>query len=252
MFSRAMTTYITSLKQSASCNKLSLLKTAFAYAIFSSGLAFADTQQPPAIPRPHSSAMSIELKQSLSAWDKKQRVEAKECAKEVALIKAQDKQSPIEAEFVLSYEVLLETPTIYSVAVNLNVFCGGAYPNHLETGVAFDLTTGKLYEPLKLYAIARKGQFGYEFKSSIREKIRQRLIEKRGTVLKDDECMQVVRNDEIKFADDGIVALGQDGLHITYSGAHVVQACFAPVVLPYAELKDFLNKQEAARLHWRR
>jgi hypothetical protein len=234
--------------------KLSLRIISFVFALLCSGLAIAGTQQLPQIPpipRPKSAPISVVLQHSLSVWDKEQRNEAIECASEVAQIKAQDKLSPIEAEFDLSYDVLLEAPTVYSVTVNLNVFCGGAHPDHMETGVAFDLTTGKRYEPLNLYLIATKGEFGYEFRSSIRKMIRQRLIEKRGPSLKDDECIQVLNADDIKFADDGIVALGKDGLTITYSGAHVVQACFAPVVLPYSKLKGYLNKQEAARLRWR-
>ncbi len=227
-------------------------------ALFCFDLTLAGAQQPPyfpphlpRIPQPKSAPVSVALMRSLSAWDRQKRHEAQACVKQVATIKAQEKRLSIEPEFDLRYEVLLDTPALYSVAVNLNIFCGGAHPDHVEIGITFDRNTGKRYDPLKLYAIASKAQFAYVFRSSIREMIRQRLIEKRGTHLKDDECLQVLNDDDIEFADDGIVALGQKGLAITYSGAHVVQACFAPVVLPYSELKGFLNQQEAARLQWR-
>ncbi len=237
----------------ASIASVSLRIIAFAMVLFCSALALAGTQQLlhiPRIPQPKSAPVSAALMRSLSAWDKQKRFEAQECARQVAKIKAHEKRLSIEAEFDLRYEVLLDTPTLYSVAFSLNVFCGGAHPDHVERGIVFDLTTGKAYDPLKLYAIASKGQSGYEFCSSVREMIRQRLLEKRGPDLKDDECLQALKDDDIRYIDDGIVALGQKGLAITYSGAHVVQACFAPVVLPYFALKGFLNQQEAARLRW--
>ena len=213
-------------------------------------LAHAGLQQPPRIPPPKSLPISAVLKQSLAAWDVEKKNEARWCAKEVAQIKAHDKHSPLEAGFELHYEVLLDAPTVYSVAVNLNVYCGGPYPVHSETAVVFDLTTGKRYDPLKLYAIAKKGQYGDEFIPPIRTMIRQQLIQDRGVNTKDDECIQVLKDDDIKLVEDGIVAPAQKGLQIMYSGPHVVQGCYGSVLLPYAELKRYLNKQEAARLRW--
>lgn len=124
----------------------------------------------------------------------------------MAQSKAHDKHSVLEAGFDLRYEVLLDAPTVFSVALNLNVYCGRPYPAHSEAAVVFDLTTGKRYDPLRLYAIAKKGRYGYEFIPSTRAMIRQQLIQDRGVNTKDDVCIQVLKNDDIKLVEDGIVA----------------------------------------------
>lgn len=227
---------------------LQILLFAFAFHFFNQ--THAGVQQLPLIPIPKSFPLSAKLKQSLEVWNVEQKNKAKSCAKEVEKIKAHDNHSPLEAEFDLRYQVLLDTLTVYSVAVNLNIYCGGPYPAHSDTAVVFDLTTGKRYDPLKLYAIAKKGRYGYEFIPPIGVMIRQQLIQNRGVNSKDDECVQVLKNDEIKLIEDGIVAPSQKGLQIMYSGPHVVQSCYSSVVLPYNELKRYLIKQEASRLLW--
>jgi hypothetical protein len=116
--------------------------------------------------------------------------------------------------------------------------------------VVFDLTTGKRYDPLKLYAIAKNGRYGYEFIPPIRLMIRNQLIQNRGVNSKDNKCIQVLKNDDVKLIEDGIVAPDEKGLKIMYSGPHVVQSCYSSVLLPYGELKQYLNKQEAERLLW--
>jgi hypothetical protein len=245
-----MATHATPLCRAFSVNKVVLQILVFIFALHCFGLTYAGVQQLPPIPFPKSSPLSAALKQSLAAWDVEKKNEARSCAKEVAKIKAHNKHSPVEAGFDLRYEVLLDAPTVYSVAVNLNVYCGGPYPAHSETAVVFDLVTGKRYDPLKLYAIAKKGRYGVEFIPPIRAMIRQQLIQGRGVNTKDDECIQVLKNDDLQLVEDGIVAPRQKGLQIMYSGPHVVQACYGAVVLPYGELKQYLNKQEAARLRW--
>lgn len=245
-----MAIHSTPLCRAFSGYKLILRILVFVFAFHCFSQTHAGVPLLPLIPLPKSSSLSAVLKQSLAAWDVEQKNKARWCAKEVAKIKAHDKHSPLEAEFDLSYEILLDAPTVYSVAVNLNVYCGGPYPAHSDTAVVFDLTTGKRYDPLKLYAIAKKGRYGYEFIPPIRAMIRQQLIQDRGVNSKDDECIQVLKNDDIKLVEDGIVAPGQKGLQIMHSGPHVVQSCYGSVLLPYGELKRYLNKQEAARLRW--
>jgi hypothetical protein len=84
----------------------------------------------------------------------------------------------------------------------------------------------------------------------MRDIVRKKLIAERGAPQKDDECIQVLKDDDFRFAENGFAAFRKEGLQINYSGPHVVRACYGPIVLPYAQLKRFLNKQEAARIKW--
>lgn len=169
---------------------------------------------------------------SLAVWDKKQAQLAKECAKDVAKIRAHEKNSPNAVEFNLRYEVLLDYSQIYAVARLLNIDCGGAYSAFAENTVTFDLTTGKRYDPLNLYAISRRGRYCMEFRPAIRKIIQEALIAERKPIEKDT------------------IGLGAQGLHVMYAGTHVVQACYGNVVLPYERLQKFLNTKETQRIHW--
>ncbi len=202
------------------------------------------------IPRPKALPVTSTLASSLATWDKEQAQLAKECAKDVAQIKAREKNAPIAVEFNLRYEVLLDSSQIYTVARLLNIYCGGPYPTFAENAVVFDLTTGKRYDPLKLYAISRRGRHGPEFRPAIQKMIREALISKRTPIKKDDDCIPVLLQDDIQMIDKDTIGLGTQGLHVMYAGAHVVQACYGDVVLPYERLKKFLNIQEAKRIHW--
>lgn len=202
------------------------------------------------IPRPQALPVTSTLTRSLAAWDKEQAQLAKECAKDVAQIKAREKNSPISVEFNLRYEVLLDSSRIYTVASLLNIYCGGPYPAFVENAVVFDLTTGKRYDPLKLYAISLRGRYGAEFRPAIRKMVREALIAERKPIEKDDDCIPVLQQDEIQMIEKDTIGLGAQGLHVMYAGAHVVQACYGNVVLPYERLQKFLNTKEAKRIHW--
>ena len=216
--------------------------------------AMAEAIHVPSIPRPQSApaskAIAKTLAKSLAAWDKQQLAMAKDCAKDVARVNAREKGHTLVAEFELRYEVLLDTPQIYSLAQWLNINCIGPYPAFAENAVVFDMATGQRYSPLRLYAITRKGPYGAEFRPEIRTLIRQALIAERKPIDKDDECIQVLKSDEIRLLEDDTLGLGAQGLHVMYAGSHAVQACYGEVVLPYARLKKFLNTQEAKRIHW--
>lgn len=223
------------------------LLAALAWVHFTS--AMADAMHVPSIPRPKSAPVSKALADTLAKWDRQQFAQANDCAKEVTQVNAREKTTLV-AEFELRYEVLLDTPQIYSVGTRLNIHCIGPYPAFAENAVVFDMATGQRYKPLRLYAITRKGPYGAEFRPEIRTLIRQALIAERGPIDKDDECIQVLKRDEIRLLEEDTLGLGQKGLHVMYSGPHVVQACYGEVVLPYARLKKFLNTQEAKRIHW--
>lgn len=212
----------------------------------------AHAEQPtvPKIPRPRAIPASKTLASSLEAWDSKRRTEAKECAKDVASIKAQAKDHPGLYEYEIRYEVLLDSPEIFSVGSVLNIYCGGPHPSVDENAAVFDITTGKPYDPLRLYAIARHATYGSELLPSVRSLVRQRLLAHRRPFKKNDDCIGFIQRDEIKFIDKNTLALGAEGLHVMYTGPHAVQGCYGQVVLPYKSLKKYLQAKEAKRIRW--
>lgn len=213
------------------------------------GQALADISEPVPIPRPKSTLISVGLAQSLLDWDKEKVTEARNCSEDMKESFSGVSEGVV---FDLNYEVLLETHDVFSVVVNLNVYCGGAYPAHRETGVVFDVKTGQRYNLLGLYAIAQERPYGYEFLPEIRDMIRKELLAKRSFYSKNDDCIQVLKDDDIKVFDTDIVALDQKGLRVMYTGPHAVQACYEDIVLPYSRLKRYLNEQEATRINWQR
>lgn len=207
-----------------------------AWALVDFNFVLAEPLHVPSIPRPQSQPASTTM--------------AKECAKEVAGVNAREKSNTLVAEFELRYEVLLDTPQIYSLAQRLSIHCIGPYPAFAENALVFDMATGQHYNPLRLYAITRNGTDGAEFLPEIRTQIRQALIAGRQPTDQEDECIQVLKRDDIRLLEKDSLGLGAQGLHVMYSGPHAVQACYGDVVLPYARLKKFLNTQEAQRIHW--
>jgi hypothetical protein len=210
--------------------------------------------QPPTvakIPRPKAVPVSKTLAKSLAAWDKKRLQDAKDCAKDAAPIKAREKDRPGLYQYDVRYEVLLDSPEIFSVGSVLNIYCGGPYPSVSEIAAVFDVSAGKMYDPLKLYAIADGTDHGgSELLPSVRTLIRQNLLAQRKPIQKNDECIGVIEQDEIRFLDRDTLALGPKGLHVMYTGPHVVQGCYGPVVLPYASLKKYRQAKEAQRIRW--
>lgn len=194
--------------------------------------------------------MTPTLAKSLAAWDKERLQEAQDCANDVSSIKAQDKDHPGLYEYDIRYKVLLDSPEIYSVGSVLNIYCGGPHPAVDENAAVFDISTGKSYDPLRLYAIAHHATYGSELLPSVRSLIRQRLLAHRRPFKKDDDCIGFIQRDEIKFIDKNTLALGAEGLHVMYTGPHVVQGCYGPVVLPYASLKKYRQAKEAQRIRW--
>ena len=225
-----------------------------AWALIDFNPVLAETLHVPSIPRPQSqpasTAAAKTLSQSLAKRDRQQLAMARECAKDVAGVNAREKSNTLVAEFELRYEVLLDTPQIYSLVQRLNIHCIGPYPAFAENALVFDLATGQHYNPLRLYAITRNGPDGAEFLPEIRTLIRQALIAGRQPTDQKNECLRVLKRDDIRLLEKDTLGLGAQGLHVMYSGPHVVQACYGDVVLPYARLKKFLNTQEAQRIHW--
>jgi hypothetical protein len=212
--------------------------------------AHAQPPKVPHIPRPKAAPVSKALAKSLEAWDSKRREEAKDCAKDVGAIKARDKDHPGLSEYDIRYKVLLDSPEIFSVGSVLNIYCGGPYPAVNENAAVFDITIGKPYEPLRLYAIARHATYGSELLPPVRSLVRQRLLAHRRPFKQTDECIGVLQRDEIQFIDKDTLALGIEGLHVMYKGPHVVQGCYGQVVLPYKSLKKYLQAKEAKRIRW--
>jgi hypothetical protein len=164
------------------------------------------------------------------------RKEAQECAG----------TAPQQAEFTSRVAVLLDTPSVYSLEVIGEDFCpGAAHPNTWQYGLAYDMTTGRRYHPLHLYVIGTPAQGGLvRLAPAAAQRVKAELLRRA-----DPECRTAVAE---QLADTGMsFGLSLQGLNIYFDAPHVVQACFPPITLPYSQIRTFLNRREAARLHWR-
>ncbi|MGI4849288.1 MAG: hypothetical protein ACRYGK_14285 [Janthinobacterium lividum] len=224
-----------------SIRKTALLSIACSMLLCSAVRANSDAIPP--FPRPPKSSAALE--KSLQRWDAAQLAHARECADSFQ----QSRNSPDDGLFDLRYAVTLDTPSLYSVEVNLEDFCGGAYPSRETTAVVFDKRTGKEYSPLALYGIAQPSRFGLELKAEIKSMLRRRLLAARAG-LDDQECRKTLEEDPLSSFEPDMSGFGKDGLRIYYSGPHVVQACYETVVLPYSGIANYLNRKEALRVKW--
>lgn len=164
------------------------------------------------------------------------RKEARECAG----------PAPQQAEFTSQVAVLLDTASVYSLEVIGEDYCpGAAHPNTWQYGLTYDLTTGRRYNPLKLYAIGSQVQGGMvRLAPAAAQRVKAVLLRRA-----EPECRTAVAE---QLADVGMsLGLSLRGLNIYFDAPHVVQACFPPITLPYGQIRAFLNPHEAARLRWR-
>lgn len=202
----------------------------------------------PRIPRPaHPNAA---LAQALARWDRQQASKLAECKRQVAEHNARQRRGDAaEARYELAYKVLLDSAQVYSVRYDIDTDCAGAHPDVERGGVAFETQTGKPYDAAQLYRVGQPAKDGgTALAPDVRERVRDKLFQARATARGVDDCIDVLKQDPIEYAD--ALALGRDGLHVFVSGIHVAQACYGPVVLRYESLRDYLDPAEAARLQW--
>lgn len=186
----------------------------------------------PKSPSPGRAKVITQLAQRTAAI----RKEARECAG----------QASQQAEFTSRVAVLLDTPSVYSLEVIGEDFCpGAAHPNTWQYGLTYDVTTGRRYNSLKLYAIGTRDQDGLvRLAPAVAQLVKAELLRRA-----EPECRTAVTE---QLADTGMsFGLSLQGLNVYFDAPHVVQACFPPVTLPYGQIRTFLNPHEAARLRWR-
>jgi uncharacterized protein YecT (DUF1311 family) len=176
---------------------------------------------------------------AVRSMNKKAKNDAKDCLDENK-----------DNSFDESTEVLMDTPKIYTFVTTGEYFCGGAHPDEHRIPTTFDAARGKAYSPLSLYVIGKKEKDGRTlYEPEIRQTIINALLDARKPFQKDDDCLRTLWEDTPPDAlDFAELALGQDGLHVYPQPAHVIQACYDDIVLPYATLEDYLNRDEATRL----
>lgn len=153
-------------------------------------------------------------------------------------------------------QVLLDTASAFSVEVSVSEYCAGPYPVDDVGAVVFDAVIGERYSPLSLYRIKwHEGIDGaVKWRMDIRDAIKRRLILSAKAIHDGGECSSVVRGDKEGDSESAIDAaklgLGRDGLYVYPEPAHVVQACYKTVVLPYASVRQHLNRVEALCIGW--
>jgi hypothetical protein len=203
------------------------------------------------IPRP--AHASPRLLKSLARYEASQRALLRECREDVRRSKTRDVSIGSRLSFELHYGVLWDSDRYFSVIARRNIFCDGPYIAFSEQGLTFDKVSGRKYDALRLYRLNYpKGRPFPEIRREVRELIRESLIKARGTAIKDDDCIGILKQDEISLLDEDTVALTQRGVFVAYSGPHAVQSCYEPVILEYERLRNFLDVAEAKRVGWKR
>lgn len=183
------------------------------------------------------------LLKALSAWDREQALQARQC-------RQQARRVGRPASYQLRYRVVLHSAALYAVQYQLQTSCGGPYPTVQTGGVSFEVGTGARYHPARLYRIGEPSQQPFEFLATTlypatSEWVRARLLETGGA-----DCQEFIGQARLNVAET--VSLGQNGLLVQVPAPHAVQACFAPVELPYESLRETLDPAEAQRLGWGR
>jgi hypothetical protein len=144
----------------------------------------------------------------------------------------------------------------FSLEVSVSEYCGGPFPVDDVGAVVYDAVAGERYSPLSLYRVGwQEGIDGpVKWRADIRDAIKRSLV--RGAMAMHDggECSSVIQGDNAGYSASAIDAaklgLGRDGLYVYPEPAHVLSACYETVVLPYASVRQYLNRVEVSRLGW--
>lgn len=202
------------------------------------------------IPKPKSNETTSRLLKSLQKWDELQLKIAQEC-EDIAIDNNPNlKKEKVNEFYKLSYSVLINNNSWYSVSVKTDRYCGGPYPSIDKNVVVFNKISGSKIDPIDLHNITEKTKNGYTIKPAVASLIRSALLREidKGSIQK--SCLTVIKEDTIEFLDQDTVGLGKNGLYIMYTGPHVVASCYKTIVLPYPQLSRFLNQAEAKKLNW--
>lgn len=189
------------------------------------------------IPRPVKVRATRALEAQLVEWDHQQKVAARNCNQEMASAR---EQPFLKGLYDISYKVLLETPKIFSVKVDLDIYCGGAHPDDLHGGVMFDPRSGHQLNPFQMLAIATEREYVYTLKPAVRDIVKRAMLAKLDKDQIGQDCIAILNEERFDELDRTNAVLGQDGLHIMYPAARVVQYCYSEVVLTNRQLQTLL------------
>jgi len=153
-------------------------------------------------------------------------------------------QTNVKGLYDITYKVLMDTPKIFSVKVDLELYCGGAHPEEAHGGVMFDPRSGKQLNPIQMFAIIKKRENGYVLKPAVMNMVRLAMLAKLAKLDKDQivqGCIPILKEESFDELDSTSAVRGQDGLHIMYPAARVVQYCYSEVVLTYGQMQTLLK-----------
>ena len=193
-----------------------------------------------------------QLAKSLRAYEAEQRSLLAYCKREIKEINRKDPSANVSITFNQGYDFLWNSNQFFSIESWIEIYCGGPYIATRRSALTFSLASGQKYDPLRLYKITLKlpKDTSAKIHPEVREILRSRLLKFYDSDPTDD-CVDVLKKDEFLYFDDDAVALTGEGLHISYSGANVVRACYESITIPYRRLRKFLDQSEAERIGWK-
>lgn len=204
-------------------------------------------------PRPKDPTTASQLGQTLADIDRGHAKEAFDCWRRA-------KQSTDRAAFRrgvgfwydVRYRVLFEGPVLLSVEENLEIFCANPYPHSSTLAITIDLRTGQRYDPTRLYRIRQWEGSSARLLPEVEAALRKRMRAAPGLEALQGECGDVLDR-ESPIDESGSFGFTRRGLVYLPAPVHAVQGCYQwRIILPYAELRRFLDPDEAARIEWTR
>jgi len=190
------------------------------------------------IPNPAKVNQTRALEAQLAEWDRQHRKAARSCNQEMA---AAREQPSLTGLYYITYKVLLDTPQIFSVRVDMDIYCGGAHPDEAHGGVMFDPKSGQQLNPFQMFAIATERESVYTLKPAVREIVKRAMLAKLDKDQIGQDCIPILNEERFDELGRTNAVLGQDGLHIMYPVARVVQYCYSEVVLTNRQLQTLLE-----------
>lgn len=203
------------------------------------------------IPVPASAASSPPLRRALQRWNQQQLSNARECGRDLQESRPEIKFSKnSELPYTNQYQVMFDSPTLYSVAVATELDCGGPYPVLMHKVVSWEVESGRDFDPLTLYRIGTRQEYGISVLPEIRPMIRQQLIRKARSESKGSDCRKILRQDKLNSLEPDSIGLTKSGLYLAMDGVHATAFCYVPVFLDHQQIRKYLQPEVADRIRW--
>lgn len=205
-----------------------------------------------AFPRPKDASAAARVEPIFREIDRTKARNAFDCWKEAkgAIDRASFRRG-VGFAYDVRYRVLLEDRRFLSVRERTEAYCANPYPSTTTVALTYDLVTGEKYDPLRLYRIGRASASGARAVPEVEVMIVKRTLAWLDREGLRAECAEAVTN-EVSTLENGSLGFTPRGLIFLPQVGHAVQGCFGEVILPYQELVEYLDRQEAARVGWMR